>query len=292
MTFLSLLLALFLERFTSLFEPWRALDAMAGYTRWLAERAARFGNMDGLLGVLLVLLPPLVVVAAVADLLDGWLLGLPWLVFAVSVLVLAFGPDLDEDLHRFVEGWAMEDEARMERAWQALGEGPMPDAPAARLRGVVGGAFAEAGQRWFGVLFWFLVLGPVGAAGYRLLHELATHPDWVGPRFHEAARRFLALLDWAPARLAALAYGVAGSLDGVIAALRKRLWAPLGELPELNRRLLAESGEAAIHLERYLADELDARGVALVTELASHLLLRALAVWVVVLALMTIANLL
>ncbi|RMG54652.1 MAG: hypothetical protein D6717_09310 [Gammaproteobacteria bacterium] len=292
MTFLSLLLALFLEHFTSLFEPWRALSAFGDHVRWLSDRARRLGDMDGLLGVLLVLLPPLVVVAAVSDLLDGWLLGLPWLVFAVSVLVLSFGRDLDEDLNRFVEACAVDDAQRIEQAWRALRDEPLPESAADRVRGIVGAAFSEAEHRWFGVIFWFLLLGPVGAAGYRLLHELARHPDWVGPGFHAAACRFLGLLDWLPAHLAALAYGVAGSLDGVIAALRERLWAPLDELPALNRHLLVESGLASIHLERYLGDELDARGVALVTELVSHMLLRALAVWIVVLALMTIANLL
>src|SRR3970282_994329 len=101
--------------------------------------------------------------------LDRPLLGLAGLVFALAVLFYTWGPrDLDVDVEAILD-------ARDPLARRAAAARLWPRTGTASLEG---GALAEAVfrsalQRWFGVLFWFLLLGPVGALLYRLT-QLAT----------------------------------------------------------------------------------------------------------------------
>src|SRR3546814_18913007 len=75
----------------------------------------------------------------------------------------AWGPrDLDQDVDQLLHA----DDAD---SAPALAARLNPDATVAmEPASLVGAVFAGALQRWFGVLLWFLLLGPMGAIGFRL----------------------------------------------------------------------------------------------------------------------------
>ena len=104
-------------------------------------------------------MPPLLLVGLFQWVLHEPLLGLVGLLFSVLVLVYAWGPrDLDVDVEAIID--AHEPAARREaiaRLWPD-GETVAADGPA-----LVEAVFRNALRRWFGVLFWFLLLGPIGA---------------------------------------------------------------------------------------------------------------------------------
>ena len=126
------------------------------WLRWWGEGGrGSAGFWGGRYGIALALAPVLLVVALLQWLLDGPLYGLPGLLFDIAVLVYAWGPrDLDVDVEAIIDAH----DAPTRRAAIArlglTGEAAALDGPA-----LVEAVFANALRRWFGVLFWFLLLG-------------------------------------------------------------------------------------------------------------------------------------
>ncbi len=149
------------------------------------------------------------------------LLGLPAFAFATAVLYYAWGPrDLDVDIQEVLD--APDGERRLAAA-QALcpdlASEPLPLAAAP----LVEASFGSALSRWFGVLFWFVLLGPAGALGYRVVQLLARHAA-IGAGIASASRAWLErcarVLDWAPAHLMVLSLALVSEFDAVLDSWR------------------------------------------------------------------------
>ena len=123
--------------------------------RWLDARLRDSPAWRGRWGVAFALLPPLLVVALLQWSLDTLLYGAVALLFGVGVLFYCWGPrDLDLDVDAIVDA---PDVAARNAAIARLSP-DATDTPA-----LVVAVFHAARRRWFGVLFWFLVLGAFGA---------------------------------------------------------------------------------------------------------------------------------
>ncbi|MFN7137371.1 MAG: hypothetical protein ACK4MU_07645, partial [Thermomonas sp.] len=100
------------------------------------------------------------------------------------------------------------------RLWPA-GGAPADAAPC------VESVFRGAQRRWFGVLFWFCLLGAAGALLYRLAALAAEdHAEAVPVPVRPLARTLLALLDWPVTQLMVLALAVVADFSAVAAAWR------------------------------------------------------------------------
>src|SRR5690606_5523145 len=105
--------------------------------------------------------------------------------------------DLDRDVDAVLD--APDPASRRDAAARLADDGSASvDGP-----GVIEAVFRNGLRRWFGVLFWFLLLGPFGALGYRLVvlsarRDGAEDPSAapVPPATARGARRLLALLEW------------------------------------------------------------------------------------------------
>lgn len=175
---------------------------------------------DDLTRTLLVSALFLVLAALLQAVLHRHWFGLLELAFMVVALFLSWGPrDLDSDLDAIVKA---PDSEQRNAAAQALHEGISTQAVPFTAAGMVEASFAAALSRQFGVLFWFALLGPVGAIGYRLVQLLARSPafaDCVGAaqtRFERAAL----VLDWAPAHLLAFSVALVSDFDATLRAWR------------------------------------------------------------------------
>ena len=191
---------------------------------WLHIWLKRWHGDGAHAGRPVLLLPALLFVlcALIQAALDHVLFGLPLFAFAVIVLFFCWGPrELDADIDAVLK--APDRDQRLAAA-QAL----RPDSANAPLpleaTALVEATFVSALSRWFGVLFWFVLLGPAGALGYRMIQLIARHAsfaDELDARQHEIAERAARILDWAPAHLIALTLALVSDFDAVLRTWRE-----------------------------------------------------------------------
>ncbi len=216
-TLIAVLLALFLGHVAT---PLARLRRLGWFERWLGFGQRHLGGVfAATASILLSLGLPLLVVGSLQAVLQERFFGLPAFAFALLMLLYCWGPrDLDIDVEAIE---AAPDEAARQRAIaQLAGDARQPASD--DEAGLVLAVFAGARRRWFGVLLWFLLLGPFGALLYRLAvrgaGERAAHH--LSQAHATAYRHLLAILDWPVAHLMTLALAVAGSFDAVHAAWR------------------------------------------------------------------------
>lgn len=192
------------------------------FREWIKSLGARLpssGFHGSRFGILLSLGLPLLVVGLVQWALDDRLYGLPAFAFATIVFFYCWGPrDLDLDVDAVVEATDTERRRLAARALLGPDRDVALDAPT-----LVEGVFAGALERWFGVLFWFVLLGPFGAMLYRLAQLGATREFAAElPLEHgDAYRRLKQIVDWPPAQLMVLGLALAANFDVVVAAWRR-----------------------------------------------------------------------
>ena len=263
------------------------------YRDWIGWLNGQFPDGSfwrGRWGIALALLPPLVAVGLFQLSLDARMLGLAELVFGVAVLFYTWGPrDLDVDVEAIAQ--ARDPASRREATARLSTDGAtVPEGPA-----LVEAVFRNAMRRWFGVLFWFLLLGPFGALLYRLL-VLSVAGDAaraLPQRTVGGARTLLAVLEWPVAQLMTLALALVGNFDSVLGAWREAGGASF----RADHRFLLAAGRASVRSEM-AADAADADyddGQVAIGELpelrdAMSLVWRCLLVWLAVLALFVIAG--
>lgn len=277
------------------------------FDRWL-----RFGQQHlgaafaSSFSILLSLGLPLVLVGLIQAGLEGRFFGVPAFVFAVGMLIYCWGPrDLDRDVEAIEE--ASDEAARAHAIAQLVDTEPVPgaDDEAAWVHAV----FTGARRRWFGVLLWFLLLGPFGAMLYRLTARGARRASGASlAGAHAAAYQHLRLiLDWPVAHLMTLALAIAGSFDAVYGAWRDWHQQRRGQGFDFSTGFLETAALASVR--QYRRDQSDERALdraaglednpdfpvdappALATiHAALRLVWRILVVWIVVVALFVLAG--
>jgi AmpE protein len=297
MTLLAVLIALLLDRLLWNPDPYRqhqwferywALWRNSGAARWLAGTRG---------GVLLVVAPPTLLVLWLDASFAGNWTGLLQLAFASAILLFALGPqDLGRHSDAFLAARDQHDEAETATlATELCGREQAPGEPL-RTLGVARCLLAQANRRLFAPIFWFLVLGPAGAVLYRLV-DLARTLDPDVARLEEPARagvqRLQHLLDWVPARLTALAYGVTGNFEAVSAAWQhpdNLVAAEDEQAPVIDEAemLLAASGTAALDSYPTAAEAETLNDAPPVVEDAMALIWRSLTLWVICIAAATV----
>ncbi len=188
------------------------------WLRWLNAQFPEGSFWRGTYGIALALVVPLLVVGLFQLALDQPLWGFVGLLFDVAVLFYCWGPrDLDLDVAAVLDAPdATARRAAAARLW--------PHGAGVQLDGgsLVEAVFRNAQRRWFGVLFWFCLLGPLGAVMYRL-SVLAVERDDTQLAHDTAsgAKTWLAILEWPVAQLMTLALALVGNFDSVMAAWRE-----------------------------------------------------------------------
>ncbi len=286
MNLIAILIVLLLEYFLGHLQELRDPGWFERYAGWMRER---FGSKwEGPAAVALVVAPAGVAVALLQWLFGAFLFGLPGFLFAIVVLLYCIGPrNLAGDLESYLEAREAGDEARARRIAGRLLDEAVPDDPRRRDQAVLAGLLEQADERLFGVFFWFVLLGAVGTALYRMAAVLRRADEArFGAGFAAAARFFYEVMTWIPARLLALGYALSGSFDGAWQGWRRSRENRREGVLDTSPGVLVYAGFGALHLD---AGESDAPTAAQIAE-GLRLVHRALLVWLTVLALLTLAG--
>lgn len=252
------------------------------------------GRLGGGARSAIAIVVPVLLCLLIQQALVGWMFGLLSFAFAVCVLWYSWGPrDLTEDVEAVIKA---PDSERRVAAAQRLRADDAEEPLRFEAALLVDAVFQSALKRWFGVLFWFLVLGPCGALLYRLTQLMAWSPglaDQQSGEGRQLIRRLAQLLDWAPAHLMALAMAVASDFDAVFQAW-KTWHERMGKgYFSLDLGFLSAIAKASVDADVIAGDGYAEDINDPLVELADarHLLVRVLIVWLAVTGLLVLGGL-
>ncbi len=293
MTFFNVLLTLLIERFMPRSRPQRQHHWFEHYCRRMGQLPFGRWLMARPWGAAAFLLPPLLLIAWLQNLFNE-LGGLFGLAFGVAVLLYSLGPDeLGEQVEGFTSARDRGDEARANVLAGEICPGGAPADEPKRSFAVARQVVVAACERLIAPIFWFVVFGAVGAAAYRAIRLLSERrqPTDCAEEMGPYSDEMLHVADWAPARITAAGYAIAGNFDAVAHAWQTFDYVPDSGRLDVASRLLAKTGLAA--LDTYpdsvedAIDEMPPSSAGLlppVVEDALALVWRSLAMWVGIIA--------
>ncbi len=235
MTFIIVLISLIIERFFD-WSHLRHWEWLVRYQQWMNNR---FAHWSVYLATLVAVLPLLIAVGVVNHLLSGVLFGLLTLLFGVFILVYCFGPEnFWAQIYSCIAILQKDDsEAAMKEIGALFRIKPTRKSQAFHLT-LIRTLFVESHRRVFAVLFWFVILGPIGAVLYRFI---AINSEQPGPGAF-TRRQMLRIIDWLPVRVYTFIFALGGHFTEVFPHWRRRVISGLG----VNRTLLTHCGVAAL----------------------------------------------
>jgi adenosylcobinamide-phosphate synthase len=231
MSFFAILFALLIEQVRPLARQNAIHAGLRGWARWVSKNFDAGKPHHGWVAWTLAVALPSAVAVGVhwgLALLLGWPFAVLW---SVAVLYVTLG--FRQFSHHFTtirDALDAGDEARARELlaqWQQVDASELPRREV--VRHVIEYSVLAAHRHVFGVLAWFSVLaafglGPAGAVLYRMSefvvrywqHRSATQTQPASAALQSAAARAWALVDWLPARATALAFAVVGSFEEAI----------------------------------------------------------------------------
>jgi len=228
MIFIIVLIALIMERFFH----WHHLR----HWRWVIRYETIFPQFlyrfPSMLVFITSLLLPVLLVGFISYMLRDKLFGLPEFIFGVLIILYCLGPE-----NLWVQVYANHFQVSENEK-----------DPIVFIKAI----FIAAEQRIFAVLFWFVLLGPMGAVLYRLtdiISRLETLP------FSSTARSLKHYLEWLPVRLMAFLFALGGHFMKTFNVLKS--YALQGV--QANDVLLTECGLAALDIQE---ESMPEKGIA------------------------------
>jgi AmpE protein len=300
MNFLALFLGLGIERLVTHLFHLREFHWLDPLFDWVL-RKQRVSQPNLAIIVAALLAAAVVLPVGLIELgLNEKLAQIPQFVFAVIVLLFCLGPrDLGEEVNDYCKAVEAGDSDEVRSISEELLECvPGPGQPAQDVECAI---YAQANNRIFGVVFWFVMLGPTGAWLFRvldLMQRRAVHyvcedmdngdsDEW--PAVVQAMLILHRLFAWVPARLLAVGYMLAGSFEGALEAWKTFRAEPSRLFPGPNDQLLGTVGRGAAPDVSFVDSESDVTSRAL---LARDLVGRTLwMIWCPILALLTLYDL-
>lgn len=289
-----IVICLIAERFLLDHQHLRQYGWLDRYSHWLSQQETPGWLGRGFIRVVILLLPPILLIGILQQLFANTLFGLPGVLFACLVLLYTLGPDdLDSQIEAYTSAVENEDDESVRTiARQIINDEP-PTSEPALSQAVSEGTLYQANQRIFAILFWFLLLGPMGALLYRiasrlpLLEQANRDID-----FYLNAKQLVSILDWLPARVTAVCYAIAGSFEDALYGWRSYRETRFDEFADSNIGTLICTGSGAMRLTTLLeeANE-ELQDYSHLPLAAMALVWRSLVVWLIIVSLLTLIGL-
>lgn len=290
MTIISILIAFTLCHFVRELRHLRRFEWVSKFTKFGDDKFSKIPGWSGPLGFLVIIGLPLLAAYTANYFLSSTLGVLGEFLLAIIVLIYTFGPrDLDIDVRRI---FTADDEEQQKEALEVLLGGPAPEDHDTCRDDAINAVFLKALKRWFGIIFWFAVLGIYGALLYRLAVWLAGPNSTLGEEQKELFMRLCKIMEWPVAQLMTLSLAVATDFDSVFRAWKTYhnerghgLFEGNNEFMLTSARCMVKSGHA--ENDGY-ADQL--QGPMATIKLSMDLVWRSLGVWATVLAILLLVN--
>jgi adenosylcobinamide-phosphate synthase len=309
MSLLALITALLLEQVHPLSSRKYLYGWFTDYADFFQRQFNAGEQGQGRIAWLLAVLPMLAVVV-----LAFWMLCKIHPVFgwAFSILVLYLTMGFRQfshyftRIHKALQAGELDEARRLLSSWRGIHAHELNREEVARL--AIEEALLASHRHVFGVIVWFVItsvlgLGPVGAVFYRLALFLdaswGVGKDTESGRFGEFAQRAISLLEWLPLRITAMTFAIVGNFEDTVYCWRTQA----ASWPDKDAGILLASGAGALGVrlgmpipvggmpldrpEMGIGDDADADFM----QSAIGLVWRSIALWLLLLLLMTLANL-
>jgi AmpE protein len=286
MTIIAILLSFGLCHFVRELGRYRKSDWLTSWVEFANDAFGKLPGWSAVLGFFIIPALPLIVLLLLNQVLVSALGTTGAFLLALVVLIYSFGPrDLDTDVAAILES---DDEAERAEALEGLLGQPAPEDQDACRALAVETVFREALRRWFGVIFWFAVLGIVGAFLYRMVDWLVNEEHQLSDEQKGLFTRLQQIMDWPAAQLMTLSLAIATDFDSVYTAWKQYHDEQGHGLFDGDNGFLLASARSIVltgHAARDgYADQLE--GPMLGLQQAMDLTWRLLGVWLTVLALL------
>ena len=303
MSLISLICALMLEQWRPLAERQSLFGPVQRYADFLERQFNAGQAQHGVIAWTLAVIPPMVG-AWIIFLLLARMSPIAALAFNVAVLYLTMGfRQFSHFYNDVMLALRAGDVARAREVlgrWRGESAPEMPPGEIARV--AIEQGLIRSHRHVFGVMAWFIVLGPAGAIGYRLAALVsdrwgAAQSTEAGAFGHFAARAF-EVIDWVPVRLTAFGFAMTGDFMGAVECWRAQ--APMWRARAQGILLAAAAGALGVRLGGALHED---SGIVYRPQLgdgdeadvdymqaAVGLIWRALVLWLFLILLATIAS--
>jgi cobalamin biosynthesis protein CobD/CbiB len=250
MSFFSLIAVFLLEQLRPLNYGRWVLRPFHAWADFLERRINAGSYAQGVLGECLIVLPPLILVGAAwgASRQAGWFL--PELLLNVLALYVTMGFRQFSHFYTDIQLALRLDEEDRARAllaeWRQ--EPVLPHGVSDIARLAIETALAASHRHVFAVVFWFALLGPLGALLYRLSRLVAERWRQAGDHeFGRFSQQWFVILDWLPVRVTAAAFAVVGNFEDAVYGWRNQ--SARWDDPELGVVLASGAGALGVRLD-------------------------------------------
>lgn len=278
MALISIIIGLMLDHSFRNLHYLRDLSWFERYSRWLNDTIKTDNSW---LRLIMLLALPVLLIALLQLVLFDFLWGVPFLLLSIPVLFYCLGPDcLISEIEAYLDARSLGDDDEALHYAGVLTGRSASTSPDQQISDVTRAILSATNERVFSVLFWFVLLGPLGAVLYHFVANIGKQDD-TNAAVRDRAALIQAGMAWAPARILAFGYALTGHFDGAVHAYRNR---PHEENIALsNYDVLINTGLGALR-DQECSDEISC------IRSARDLVTRSILIWVAVLALLTLSG--
>lgn len=285
MTLITILICLMLQRLLGIGVVLHQIDWFSPYLQWVKANLNKINaNVQGLIQIIVAVLPILLLLTLLNYLLKNWLFGGVHFLLAVVILFYCLNaPDLKKQLENYFAAIGKQDDVDAHKyATEFLGY-EAPQNKVETTQAIIQTIFLRSYEGVFAILFWYLLLGIVGAALYyliNLVYKYSTDPASSDAKLAEAVAEVRNALDWIPVRLLGITYALMGHFVAGFSYC-------LGRIKEgihSSRELAISTGIAALDLKK---KSLENSIISIIQVI--DLINRSLILWIVVIAFFTIS---
>ncbi len=288
MALITIIISLLIEKYYPDISRWRNFAWFQAYLGWIWQHVQTKQRWHGPVVVLVILTPILLITGLALHLLHDMSILLGF-VAGLAIMIYALGPkNLHEQVQTFITARQRQDDARATQQVHAILGDIIPGKDEELFTLMIAKVFTEANTRLLAVLFWFLVLGPLGAALVRLsclaasagrsANNAAFQPDTAS---QGALDQLQYILIWIPARLTALGFAITGSFVHTF-----DMWRRYRDLtpywPDLNHCMLVATGFGALQIKPAIGNTPGSELTLDHLQQALDLTLRAVFMWLAI----------